>query len=380
MKKILFVIPGCRTGGIVSSLIALLNSSFSKRYGVSIFVMGAYNTEIPDELGKYCIDGNKLLSMLYTNVETVTPFNIISLFPIKVITHLPKIGGLFSDKIEKKAISEIEGRNFDYIVAFQESLSLEFVSKIKCRNKIVWIHCDYSRIFRTKDIELQYFRKYSKIVTVSEYTKKVFCQLLPELSDRVVAVYNVMDYKQITQKSEASIDDVRFESSGFTIISVGRIVDVKQFELIPCIAAVLKSNGLSFKWYILGGANDVASFNKLNQQIGANHVDDIVICLGNKSNPYPYFKASDLLVSVSKSEACPMIFNEAKILGVPIVSNNFGSAYEFIENGKDGVICSVDEMPVVIGNIIENKGKYCPHISNDFDENIIQAKLDLLFQ
>ena len=33
-----------------------------------------------------------------------------------------------------------------------------------------------------------------------------------------------------------------------------------------------------------------------------------------------------------------MIFNEAKILHVPIVSADFGSAFEFIEDGKTGII------------------------------------------
>ena len=32
MKKVLIVVPGCGTGGILTSLIALLNSTFVNRY------------------------------------------------------------------------------------------------------------------------------------------------------------------------------------------------------------------------------------------------------------------------------------------------------------------------------------------------------------
>ena len=43
-----------------------------------------------------------------------------------------------------------------------------------------------------------------------------------------------------------------------------------------------------------------------------------------------------------------MIFNEAKILNLPVVTNNFGSEHEFIVEGQDGQICSLTVMADVI--------------------------------
>ena len=43
-----------------------------------------------------------------------------------------------------------------------------------------------------------------------------------------------------------------------------------------------------------------------------------------------------MVVSTSVSEACPNVINEAKILHTPIVATNFGSVYEFIEDGVNG--------------------------------------------
>ena len=46
MKKILIVVPGCRTGGVLSSLIALLNSTFVERYDIHLFVMNTYGEQL----------------------------------------------------------------------------------------------------------------------------------------------------------------------------------------------------------------------------------------------------------------------------------------------------------------------------------------------
>ena len=185
-----------------------------------------------------------------------------------------------------------------------------------------------------------------------------------------------MDIESIMKKAEQKIEDRTFSTNNFTIISVGRISRVKQFDKIPTIASILKSKGYSFMWYILGGINEPSAFENLQRSITEHSVENCVICLGNKSNPYPYFKAADLLVSTSYSEACPMIFNEAKILNLPILTNNYGAAYEFIKEGHDGLICEIDQMADAIVNIIEKKFSFKPTISKSFDTQEIQNRID----
>ena len=118
--------------------------------------------------------------------------------------------------------------------------------------------------------------------------------------------------------------------------------------MIPEIATQLKKAGLVFRWYILGSADIPNELKKLTDAIRQNSVEDEVVFLGSKSNPYPYLKAVDLMVTISKSEACPMIFNEAKILHVPIVSTDFGSAFEFMNDGETGFITPLEGLPDAI--------------------------------
>ena len=378
MKKILIVVPGCRTGGVLSSLIALLNSTFVERYDIHLFVMNTYGEHLQSELAQFSIGKNLGTSLLNANVVNSFGTRKLILILFKLILQVPFFGKFFSNCIEISTIRSIEKDNYDCVISFQESASLPFVAKFSNQKKIAWIHCDYSRIFTNTVDEFAVFSKYCKIVTVSEYTRVSFCKLLPSLESRVVVIYNIMDSNAIIQKSKEQMDDDRFSIEEFTIISVGRISAVKQFNLIPSIASNLKTRGLAFKWYILGGKHEIEPYQKLMQAISDHSVENEVICLGNKTNPYPYFKVADLLVSTSSSEACPMIFNEAKILNLPVVTNNFGSAHEFIVEGQDGQICSLTVMADVIDNIIRTQKRFNPHISTDFDEQHILSQIDKL--
>lgn len=376
MKKVLIVVPGCGTGGILTSLIALLNSTFVDRYRVNIFIMNGYGKSLDSTIAKYDIGCNYWISKVHSYLFKTRGLEKFVLLFYKILFRIPKLGKNIVENIESVTIRKIEKLDYDCIISFQESISLQFVSKFSNPNKVAWIHCDYSRIFTNESDEMAVFSRYSKIVTVSNYTRKTLCQLLPQLTGRVFTIYNIMDRDAVLTKAEKEIDDNRFATDNFTIISVGRISEVKQFHLIPKIASKLKSDGYTFRWYIIGGGNEPGAAYKLHQAILDFKLDEYVICLGNKVNPYPYFRIANLLVSTSYSEACPMIFNEAKILDLPVVSNNFGSAYEFIKDGKDGIICSIDQMAEVIENVYNNNYSFEPTISESFNNDIIQNQID----
>lgn len=378
MKKILIVLPGCGSGGVLSSLIALLNSQFTKRYDVSVFVMNSYGETIRPEIERHLVGKNILMSLMYANIKNYRGCLKWYLVLCKLFFRLPWIGRIIRNRIETNVIKNLEKCRYDCVISFQESASLPFVAKFSNSFKIAWIHCDYSRIFTNEEKELSIFSNYSKIVTVSKYTKKVFCNLFPSLASRVEIIYNLMDYDAIVEKSKKPIDDKRFLTDSFIILSVGRISAVKQFDVIPQIAAKIKIKQRRFKWFIIGGNHEGKAYISLMNAIAEYSVEDVVICLGEKSNPYPYFKAASILVSTSSSEACPMIFNEAKILNVPIVTNNFGSSREFVSEGIDGYICTIEEMPDIIYSMMDSDTAFQTEITSDFSEKEILLRIDNL--
>ena len=82
---------------------------------------------------------------------------------------------------------------------------------------------------------------------------------------------------------------------------------------------------------------------------------------------------ADLYVSTSLSESFPLVINEAKALGIPIVSNNFGSAAESIEDGVDGFVLPVGDVAFVERVVSIVDGKVNPKVDekSDIDKNKI---------
>ena len=354
MKKMLFVIPSMSMGGTTMSLLSLLNSCIAKNNEIDVFAITKGDLASPFLL-KYIIGYNGQSTAYYGCFGNLSFFEKIKYFPIKVLKRLPIGNKWLENRVVRQTIRRIEKqKQYDAVVGFQEGLATRFTSHFSCNNKVAWIHCDYAYAYDESIQEIEIYNKYTSVVCVSDFTRQGFVKRYPSLEDKTIAIRNIFDVESILQKSKEAIDDARFDNSQFTILSVGRVCDVKRFDLIPEMANQLRKQGLKFRWYVIGNAIP-SELAKLTDAIKRYNVDKEVVYLGGKPNPYPYFKRSNLLVSLSKSEACPMIFNEAKILQLPIISADFGSAFEFIMPGEDGFITTIEQMPQRILEIAEGK-------------------------
>ena len=71
-------------------------------------------------------------------------------------------------------------------------------------------------------------------------------------------------------------------------------------------------------------------------------MQDYVIILGKKANPYPYIKACDWYVQPSRYEGKSVTVREAQILCKPVIVTNYPTAPSQIQHGVDGVIVPMD--------------------------------------
>jgi glycosyltransferase involved in cell wall biosynthesis len=200
------------------------------------------------------------------------------------------------------------------------------------------------------------YSKYNNIVCVSKYTLNNFISIYPQLKERSTFVYNLLDIETIREKSLKACKDITFDYNITNIVSIGRINPVKQFHLIPQIISKILNDGVSnFRWILIGGV-DSGALEQINKEVEKYGItEEHFKYIGPQFNPYPYIKNSDILVSTSSSEACPFVVNEARVLGVPVVSNNYPSIYEFIEDDVNGKICTIDKMATILSNLIKNE-------------------------
>lgn len=344
-KNILFVTRKFGMGGDTSALISILNSSLAEIYDIDVFEIFKTDYTMP-VLDRHDIGLNTLTSALYSDIRHLNGKAKIAALLVKPLCRIKQVNSFLQNVITRQTISRIEKhKKYDIVVAYLENDATHFVKEFANPKKIAWIHCDYAHTYGNTRNEFSIYDAFTNIVCVSDFTRDSFSSVYPQLRDRVVSINNIFDISSILQKAKEPVDDVRFLKSELTIISVGRISEVKQFSKIPVIARKLRNHGLVFKWYVLGAIYEQEAYDEFMGEINKYDVSEYVIYLGGKKNPYSYFREADLLVVLSKSEACPMIFNEAKILGLPSITTNFGSSYEFIENGVNGVITDLDSIP-----------------------------------
>ena len=357
-KKILFVIPEYSHGGTNKSLESLLSAIDEKRYEISIFCLyedgGVFYKNI---FKPYIIAKSLLYVLAHDNVITRKVMGVA----MKLFKNLS-----FNWLYRYEANRLQHKYKFDTVIAFQEGSATQFVSLINYPvNRIAWVHCDYANRFAAieKKSELSLYCLYNHIVSVSYSAVHSFNSIYPELKDRTKCIYNLIDCSYILRQSS---QDVNFEKQGncFNLISVGRFVAVKQFDLIPQI--VRKLNLLtkkSFCWYIVGDGNER---NMVESVISSMGLDKNIKILGAKDNPYPYFKQSDLYVCTSLSESFSYTIAESKTLHVPVLTNDFPVANEVV-SPNEGWICNVKDMAFILKDIIEDKNCIYSNVKKTID-------------
>ena len=352
MKKILFIIPSLTTGGTNSSLDSYYH--FLKiKYDIKVFSISHQPRSNQYSFDEALLPQDLILSLLFSNYNIQKGLFRFFAFFLKIFQRILRMMKI--DLIKAYAIHIIkkleEQRKYDIVIGFQEGNATSIASQFHCPLKIAWIHCNYDAYLPKGMSEEKIYEKFCKIVCVSQYTASVFSCRYPLLKEKTIFIYNLIDPIKIQKQAEQPIDDTRFENNHLILLSVGRFNTVKRFREIPAIASVLKNKGLSFTWYIIGPPDGSDESSLFSERLIQYNVEDCVKWLGGKANPYPYFKTADLYVCLSESEACPMVFKEAKLFALPVVTTDFPSSYEFIHE-EEGCITSFEKLSEAITSMI----------------------------
>lgn len=123
------------------------------------------------------------------------------------------------------------------------------------------------------------------------------------------------------------------------LLSVGRFSEAKNYDNVPDICRRLRAEKLDVKWFLIGFGGDEAL---IRQRIAEAGMQDHVIILGKRSNPYPYIKACDIYVQPSRYEGKSVTVREAQMLCKPVVVTDYPTAQSQIQHGVDGVIVPLD--------------------------------------
>ena len=380
-------------GGAEKSLISLLYELNPEKYDIDLFLFqhqGKWLSKLPAYVNLLPIPQKYKYfdsSFLETMVENFKKGNLRLMldrirFTINNTSQKPPaVKEQINWKFIKNHIEPLQ-QKYDAAFGFLEKTPNYFViDKVVAKKKILAVMTDYRALEMDRNIDAPYFQKADAITVLSGESKATLEEVFPEFSNKILLLENMISEKEILSAAQEEIND--FPQNEFTIVSVGRLDPVKLHEQGVEVMKELKHRNLKFKWLVIG---EGPLKNKVEQRISEYQLQNEILLLGTRENPYPYIKKADVFLHLSKFEGYGIAIAEARILKKCIVLNDFTTASSHIKNGFDGVITSLNpaEIATEIEKLIldENlRKKYEQNVSFDKDfaqkilkkiENIIE--------
>lgn len=325
-KKIAFYIDSLNRGGTEKATVDLINNLNYDKYDVTLikfFPGGEYNNDVRAE------------------VKNKTIYPIISFFNWnKKLRHKVNWWGRnFFNRLPGKIRHKLLiGNQYDIEIACGYFFPTRFIEDSPKAKKISWVHMDYeidrSDIGRfSKEEGQKFFGKMDKIVCVSKQCEEKFNQKF-DMKDKTVTRYNIIDTKQILQKAEEIVEK-DFKDDYPNVITIGRLTWQKGFDRLLRVHKQLIDEGIIHNLYIIGEGEE---YENLLEYIKEYKLNETVLLLGYKSNPYPYIKNADIFVCSSRHESFSLVVAESLVLGTPVLSTSCAGPNELLDHGKYGMI------------------------------------------
>lgn len=315
MKKVAIFQSDLRVGGIQKALINILNMIDYSKYCVDVYLF--------DDTHFFNLPKNENLNIIYNraypSINRIIYFNFIMWF----------------------AKSPSKGKEYDIAIDFSSYRSECAIGAIKAnaKKRVMWVHNDVEikRKYDFKYRVLWHFFKaklkyYDEFVAVSPGIIDGFRRTTGLINSVITSVPNHIDTIEIFEKANAPTS-FTVDENYYNLCTMGRMIGQKGFDiLIDYISQAVKINK-NIRLYIIGEGPDK---NKLERQISRLILNDNVILLGSKKNPFPYLKKMDAFVLTSRYEGQGIVIREAKTLGLEIfISENLTKYNPGIQGTRD---------------------------------------------
>ncbi len=350
-NSILIVSQAMELGGVERSLLGLLDAIDYERYDVDLFLMRHTGELLPylnakvnllPEIPQYASLAVPMASLLKTGQFGVLCGRLRGKLTARHFEkghpgEKPSVTALtYSHRYTLPYMPQISDKTYDLAISF---LTPHYFARerVKAKKYAAWIHTDYTAISFDRAAELAMWGAYDAICGVSQEVSRGFAQVFPTLAGRVRTVENILPEALI--RSQARQPQTEIPAEGLSLLSVGRFCDAKNFDNVPDICRRLVGMGLDVKWYLIGYGGDEGL---IRQRIAEAGMEDRVLILGKKDNPYPYMRACALYVQPSRYEGKAVTVREAQLLGKPVVITNYATSASQLTDGVDGVIVPLD--------------------------------------
>lgn len=393
-KSILIVSHALELGGAEKSLIGLLDALDPEQWDIDLFLL-RHEGELLDAVPAYV----RLLPLIPQYAVLARPMKDTLMEGQLALTAARMLGKLAAGRYARKhghtdSVVSLEyshkytcplmpqiqpDREYDLAVSFLTPHY--FVArKVRAKKKIAWIHTDYTQVQVDVASETAMWGAYDHIASISDAVTENFLKVFPTLKDKMILIKNILPARLIRQQAKEFLPGEEMPEDGsIRLLSIGRYCTAKNFDNVPDICSRLVRSGLNVKWFIIGFGGGEELIRRKIQEAG---MQNRVILLGKKENPYPYIAACDLYVQPSRYEGNCVTVREAQMLGKPVVITRYATSASQLEDGVDGVIVPMDnegcaeEMSSLLRNpaIMRSLADNC--LRNDYSNAVETDKLN----
>ena len=337
-------------GGAETALVGLLNALDPARVDVDLFLYdhrGEMMQFIPEwvnllpQIPKYSVLERPIVELVKRGFWGIAAARMSAKL-IGKLTNVPSFSmDVFTSLFTNKLLPTIcPQKKYDLAISFLTPHTY-VKNKVVAKKKIAWIHTDYTIYPIAKNVERPIWRSYNYIASISNDVTRTFLQVFPTLAPKIMEIENILSPAFVRKRAELEDTDKEFrQTDKISLLSIGRYSEQKNYDNVPDICKrLINKTKLNIKWYIIGYGGDESL---IRQKIKEADMEEHVILLGKRSNPYPYIKACDIYVQPSRYEGKSVTVREAQMLCKPVVVTNYPTAPSQIRSGIDGVIVPMD--------------------------------------
>ena len=268
---------------------------------------------------------------------------------------------LIKNKIKKERKKCI-AKEYDVEIAFKDGFCALFTAYGDSVKKYHWLHTDYSMYDCTANYRKLFedvFPVFDRIIAISNSVLNRFLDKYKVKNTQVI--YNLINKEEIMDKSNK--ENINYKEK-INLISVGRFHNMKGYDRLINVMNKLNEDHL-LDDVVLRIIGDGPDFELAQNLVEEYNLNNKVILMGRKRNPFPYVKSSDAFLMCSRYEPLGLVVLEAMILGIPVISTDVASIREImseehgiiVENSEDGLYNGIIE-------IIKNKKRFIKYRNN----------------
>jgi glycosyltransferase involved in cell wall biosynthesis len=203
-----------------------------------------------------------------------------------------------------------------------------------------------------RSIESRVLARLSRIVAVSDYTKRELVDKKGVAPERVSVISNGVDvetFENALARAEAQ-RALDLPNDGLVVGFAGRLHHLKGVDLLIEAVPLVKRRFPGVRFVIVGEGEEDET---LKQQARERGVSDVILFAGYRRDAWRLMPAFDVVALPSRDEAQSIALLEAMACRRPVVAARVGGVPEVVADGVTGLLFARENVGALAGALIE---------------------------